>query len=225
MYTGVWLPREGFGRWFSIHRAVCIAKGCSDGYVHTRKSHLLACGGAERRLLLRERSERRLLDEALLQLLRDALGEGELVPVELAAVAAGEGEQQLAKLDRGAQRVHVGVGLLQQLAQLLGRQDGPLGEDLLEQLHLGLAPGGGLTPALAAAAAAAAAPLLAQLRLRLEHDLDSTRLEWVAATDGKAGAAGADADAEAYAARLLNECHSLPLTVAFVVQRALPCET
>ena len=72
------------------------------------------------------------------------------------------------------------------------------------------------------AAAAAAAPRLAQLRLRLEHDLDSTRLEWVAATDGKAGAAGADADAEAYAARLLNECHSLPLTVAFVVQRALP---
>ena len=72
------------------------------------------------------------------------------------------------------------------------------------------------------AAAAAAAPRLAHLRLRLEHDLDSTRLEWVAATDDKAGAAGADADAEAYAARLLNECHSLPLTVAFVVQRALP---
>jgi hypothetical protein len=71
-------------------------------------------------------------------------------------------------------------------------------------------------------AAAAFAPRLAQLRLRLEQDLDSTRLEWVAAMAGKAGAAGADADAEAYAARLLNECHSLPLTVAFVVQRLLP---
>jgi len=71
-------------------------------------------------------------------------------------------------------------------------------------------------------AAAAFAPRLAQLRLRLEQDLDSTRLEWVAAMAGKAGAAGAAADAEAYAARLLNECHSLPLTVAFVVQRLLP---
>ena len=82
-------------------------------------------------------------------------------------------------------------------------------------------PAAGLSPA-AAAAAAAAAPRLAQLRLRLEQGLDSTRLEWIAGTAGKAGAAGADADAEAYAARLLNECHSLPLTVAFVVQRALP---
>ena len=81
---------------------------------------------------------------------------------------------------------------------------------------------GRAAPPAAAAAAAAAAPRLAQLRLRLEQGLDSTRLEWIAGTAGKAGAAGADADAEAYAARLLNECHSLPLTVAFVVQRALP---
>ena len=73
-----------------------------------------------------------------------------------------------------------------------------------------------------AAPAAAAAPRLAQLRLRLEQGLDSTRFEWVAGTAVRAGAVGGDADAEAYAARLLNECHSLPLTVAFVMQRALP---
>ena len=31
MYTGDWLPRDGFGRRFSIQRAHCIAKGCIDG--------------------------------------------------------------------------------------------------------------------------------------------------------------------------------------------------
>ena len=31
MYTGDWLPRDGFGSRFSIHRAHCIAKGCMDG--------------------------------------------------------------------------------------------------------------------------------------------------------------------------------------------------
>ena len=31
MYTGDWLPRDGFGSRFSIQRAHCMAKGCMEG--------------------------------------------------------------------------------------------------------------------------------------------------------------------------------------------------
>ena len=59
---------------------------------------------------------------------------------------------------------------------------------------------------------------LAQVRLRLEQQLESNSLAWV--VDADAAGSAADAAPAAYAARLLNECHSLPLAVAFLVQQA-----
>jgi len=59
---------------------------------------------------------------------------------------------------------------------------------------------------------------LAQVRLRLEQQLESPSLAWI--VDADAAGAKADAAPAAYAARLLNECHSLPLAVAFLVQQA-----